>query len=164
MGRLLSRLLGGRLRPVLVASFSLVAALTVGLNTLATSRVIGDYLTAAEDERVARDMDLAKAFYQLKLDEIAAISRRLVLDPWVIDNLGFAAHGDPHAIEIIDQQIANKIAVLALGGTHLIALLDQEGDVLVGRVLLGGRPAVAADGGKPVGKSADCGDRAEHCQ
>jgi two-component system NtrC family sensor kinase len=135
MGRLLSRLLSGRLRPVLVASFSLVAALTVVLNTLATSRVIGDYLAAAEDDRVARDMDLAKAFYQLKLDEIAAISHRLVLDSYVIDNLSFAAHGDPHAIEIIDQQIANKIAVLALGGTHLIALLDQQGDLLVGRVL-----------------------------
>jgi len=135
MGRLFSRLLGGRLRLVLVASLCLVAALTVGLNTLATSRVIGDYLTAAEDERVARDMDLARAFYQLKLDEIAAISHRLVLDPWVIENLGLAARGDPRAIQIIDQQITNKIAVLALGGTHLIALLDQQGDLLVGRVL-----------------------------
>lgn len=133
--QMLTALLGGRLRAVLVASFSMVVALTVGLNVLATSRVIGDYLTAAENERVARDMDLAKAFYQLKLDEIAAISQRLVLDPWVIDNLELAALGNPDAVHIIDQQITNKITVLALGGTHLIAALDPQGEVLIGRVL-----------------------------
>jgi len=135
MRRFISTLLGGRLQIVLIASFSLVAGLTVGLNTVATSRVISDYLTAAEDERVARDMDLADAFYQLKLDEIAAISHRLVLDPWVIQSLPAARQGQAEAIQIIDQQITNKITVLALGGTHLIAVLDAEGNILVGRVL-----------------------------
>lgn len=135
MRRLGVRLLGGRLQIVLIASFSLVAALTVGLNTVATSRVIGEYLSAAEEERVARDMDLAKAFYQLKLDEIAAISHRLVLDPWVLQSLDDASRGRPEAVQIIDQQITNKITVLALGGTHLIVVLDLEGEVIVGRVL-----------------------------
>jgi len=135
MKRLISTLLGGRLQIVLIASFSLVAALTVGLNTVVTSRVINDYLAAAEDERVARDMDLADAFYQLKLDEIAAISHRLVLDPWVIQSLPPATQGQADAMQIIDQQITNKITVLALGGTHLIAVLDAEGNILVGRVL-----------------------------
>lgn len=135
MRRLISTLLGGRLQIVLIASFSVVAALTVGLNTLVIQRVINDYLAAAEDERVARDMDLADAFYQLKLDEVAAISRRLVLDQWVIQNLPAAIQGQAEAIRIIDQQITNKITVLALGGTHLIAVLDTEGNILVGRVL-----------------------------
>ena len=134
-GHFLSRLFGGRLQTVLTLSFSLVAALTVGIGTLATSRVIADYLTAAEDARVARDMGLAEAFYQLKLDEVASISHRLVLDRWVIENAAIAGEGDAAAVELIDQEITNKITVLALGGTHLIAVLDPHGTLIVGRVL-----------------------------
>jgi len=135
MKRFFSWLLGGRLQIVLVACFSLVAALTVGLNAVVVSRVIQDYLADAENDLVARDMNLADAFYQLKLDEVAAISRRLVLDPWVIQSLPDACQGKSEALDIIDQQITNKIAVLALGGTHFIAVLDAEGNILVGRVV-----------------------------
>jgi two-component system NtrC family sensor kinase len=113
-----------------------VAALTVGLGTLVTSRVINNYLAAAEEERVSRDMDLAKAFYQLKLDEVAAISHRLVLDPWVVENVPAADQGQSDAIKVIDQEINNKITVLALGGTHLITVLDQKGDIITGQVLM----------------------------
>ena len=130
-----SRLFGGRLQIVLIAGFSLVAALTVGLGAAAISRVISDYLTAAENERVARDMDLANAFYQLKLTEVAAISHRLVLEPLVLQSIPEAFYGQIGAINTIDQLITNKIMVLALGGTHLIALLDSQGNILVGRVL-----------------------------
>ena len=118
----MTSLLGGRLRKVLIASFCLVAGLTVGLNALVTSRVIQEYLTSAEANLVARDMNLAKAFYQLKLDEVSAISHRLALDPWVIQNLTAASQKNADALRIIDQQIVNKITVLALGGTHLIEI------------------------------------------
>lgn len=135
MKRLPALLLGGRLRLVLTACFALVAALTVGVGTLVTSRVINDYLSEAEAEQVARDMDLAEAFYQLKLDEIAAISHRLVLDSWVVQSLPEAVQGQAEALGVIDQQITNKITVLALGGTHLIAVLDAQGEILTGQVL-----------------------------
>jgi hypothetical protein len=135
MKGLIIKLFGGRLRIVLIMCFALVAGLTVGLNTLVTSRVIRDYLTSAEDAQIARDMRLAKAFYQLKLDETTAISYRLALDPWVIQNLVNAAKGYTDAQSIIDQQITNKITVLALGGTHLIAALNKQGSIVVGRVL-----------------------------
>ena len=59
MKGIMVKLFGGRLRIVLIACFSLVAGLTVGLNTLVTSRVIRDYLSAAEDDQIARDMGLA---------------------------------------------------------------------------------------------------------
>ena len=134
MRRFTSTLLGGRLRSVLIAFFSLIAALAVGLGTVVISRVINEYLADAKDERVARDMDLAHAFYQLELDEVAAIGHRMVRDPHVIQSLPAASQGQAEAIQIIDQQITNKITVLALGGTHLVAVLDPEGNVLVGRV------------------------------
>jgi two-component system NtrC family sensor kinase len=135
MKRFLSPLLGGRLLVVLIVSLSLVAALTVGLNALVVSQVIRDYLETSEANLVARDMDLANAFYQLKLDEVAAISYRLALDPWVAQGLEGAAQGQPEALQLIDQQITNKITVLALGGTHLIAVLNADGNLLVGRVV-----------------------------
>ena len=135
MSKWIPSLSGGRLRKVLIASFCLVAGLTVGLNALVTSRVIQDYLSSAESNLVGRDMNLAKAFYQLKLEEVSAISHRLALDPWVIQNLAAASQKNAQAIRIIDQQITNKITVLALGGTHLIAILNAQGDLVVGRVL-----------------------------
>jgi two-component system NtrC family sensor kinase len=135
MRRFLSDLLGGRLLTVLVACFSLVAALTVGLNAIAVSQVIRSFLETSESKLVARDMTLAEFFYQLKLDEVGAISYRLALDPFVKQGLPGAVVGESSARQLIDQQITNKIQVLALGGTHLIAVLDASGNVLAGRVL-----------------------------
>jgi len=120
---------------VLIVSFAFVAALTVGVGTWATARVIGDYLTRAEDDRVGRDMELAESFYHLKLEEVAAISHRLVLDRWVNQYLPEAIRGESDALRVIDEEITNKIAVLSLGGTHLIAILDAQGNIRVARVL-----------------------------
>ncbi len=129
------KFLGGRLRTTLFTSFVFVAILTVGLNALVVSHVINDYLASAEAERVARDMKLAETFYQLKLQEVAAISQRLTLDQWVVENFAAAAQGDPQAIQIIERQITNEIAILALGGTHFITVLDANGNLVVGKVL-----------------------------
>jgi two-component system NtrC family sensor kinase len=120
---------------VLIASFSLVAALTVGLNALVISRVIDNYLTAAEDERVARDMNLAMAFYQLELDEVSALSERTTRDPQLVQYQPMALQGQAEAIEILDQVITRKLAVPAVGGTHLVLVFDSSGNIRVGRVL-----------------------------
>ncbi len=98
MRRWIGIIFGGRLQKVLIASFTLVAGLTIGLDTLVTSRVISEYLSKAESDLVARDIDLAKAFYQLKLEEIQAISHRLSLDTWIISGLPAAARGESEAI------------------------------------------------------------------
>lgn len=135
MKQLIVRLLGGQLQPVLIACFSLVAALTVGLSTVVTLRVITDYLDEAMNNRVARDMDLANAFYQLKLDEIEAVAERMVLDPQVVQNLPAALEGQEEARSLIDQVIGRKISVPTLGGTHLLLVLDGEGNIVFGRVL-----------------------------
>lgn len=135
MKQLIVRLLGGQLQPVLIACFSLVAALTVGLSTVVTLSVITDYLDEAMNNRVARDMDLANAFYQLKLDEIRAVAERMVRDPQVVQNLPAALEGREDARSLIDQEISRKISVPTLGGTHLLLVLDGEGNITLGRVL-----------------------------
>jgi len=127
--------LGGRLQIVLIASFSLVVALTIGLFAIVVSQLIEDYLTEAKNESVARDMALAESFYQLKKEEIQAVGYRMVRDPRVIDNIPGMFGQDPKALEIMDQEISRKITVPTLGGTHLILLLDTQGNIHQGRVL-----------------------------
>ncbi len=136
MKRLVRLLLGRRLQVVLIASFSLIAALTVGLSTIATSRVINDYLTTTEADLVARDMELAKSLYQMKLDEVAAISYRMARDVRVIESLPVATRGADDAVQTIDQQIIHKSTVPTVEGTHLVAIFDTQGNILVSRVLL----------------------------
>ena len=128
-------LFNGRLQVTLTTSFILLAVITIGVGGVVISRLINEYLASAADERVARDMDLAKAFYQMKLDEVAGISHRLSLDAQVKDQLTDAISGQAAALDQIDAQITNKITVMALGGTHLIAVLDAQGTLVSGRVL-----------------------------
>lgn len=133
--RMLTSLLGGRLKNVLIASFALVAALTVGLNAIAVSQVIGDYLGEAETERVERDMDLAQAFYQLQLDDVVGISHSLAVDPLLTSRAVEAAQGQMDARAFIDQRIENVVQAFSFGGMHLVAVLDANGDLLTARIV-----------------------------
>ena len=135
MRRLLAWLTGRWLLPVLVAGFALTAAITVVVATLITYNVINDYLVEAQDKRVGRDMDLAEAFYQLKLDETAAISYRMAQDARVVQHLLAASQGQAEAIQIIDEQIIHKITVPIVGGTYLLVVLDTEGNLVASRAL-----------------------------
>ena len=87
MQRFLPGLFGGQLRTLLIISFSLIASITVGVGTVATSRTITDYLASAADERVARDMDLARSFYDTRMERVARVSQRLALSPTLGDLL-----------------------------------------------------------------------------
>lgn len=133
----LAALFGGPLQPVLIACFSLVAALTIGLGTLVTSRVIADYLDQAMSERVARDMQLAGALYQLKLDEIRSLGWRLATNPLIAPNLDAAKAGEPEALAILDYEVGRALSAPPLSGPHFAVVLDARGEVVTGRVLTG---------------------------
>src|SRR5690242_8900424 len=126
MSRLFSAFFGRRLQSVLVTSFIFVAILTAALNTLVISRVINDYLSSAQNERVGRDMDLANGLYQEKLNEVAGIGERTARDPQTITNLSAAIAGDPLALLAIDQVISRKITVPLLGSSEVILVLDRQ--------------------------------------
>jgi two-component system NtrC family sensor kinase len=118
---------------VLVISFSLVAALTIIVGAWAISRTISQYLAEAMSERVARDMQLAKADYDLMLREIAGTTNRLASDPQLVENLNRIRQGDESALMSIDQQIAVKFIGSALGGNRLIATVGSDGKLLAGQ-------------------------------
>ena len=137
MNRLFKNLFSAPFQAVLVVSFSLVAALTIAIGTWTISRTITDYLSNAMNERVARDMQLAQALYNLTLDEIEGITQRIVMDPLVIYYLSGSHQRDENTQAIIEQQITTNISGLAFGGNQLIAILDQNGELIAGRLRSG---------------------------
>ena len=127
--------MGGRFQVLLATLFSLVAALTVGLSALATSRLVNEYLVNAKADSVARDMDLAKAFYQAKLEKIVTIGK------WLANNIcgegtATSSRQDMQScISNLDLQVIEAIPSIALENSRLVAILDADGNVLEARAL-----------------------------
>ncbi len=136
MNRIFSAFFGGRLQSLLMVSFIFVAIVTAALNTVVISRVINDYLTSAQADRVSRDMDLATGLYQEKLKEVQAMGQRLGNDPQTIENLPAAISGSAAAQAAIDQVIGRKASTPAIGSSEFILILDKKGQILTGHVLL----------------------------
>jgi hypothetical protein len=67
MRRIVAPFVGWRLQYILVVAFVLVTAVTIAIGTPVTYSVMNRYLAGAQDARVGRDMNLAEAFYDLKL-------------------------------------------------------------------------------------------------
>src|SRR5512142_2137057 len=136
MNRIFSAFVGGRLQSLLVVSFIFVAIVTAALNTVVISRVINDYLTSAQADRVSRDMELASGLYQEKLKEVQSMGQRLANDPQTIENLPAAISGNAAAQAAIDQVIGRKATTPAIGSSEFILILDERGQILTGHVLL----------------------------
>ncbi|MGB9301119.1 MAG: cache domain-containing protein [Anaerolineae bacterium] len=133
MRRYIGRLLGSRLQTTLVILFSLIALVTVGATALVTSKLIGDYLSDAQDRRVSRDMQLAEAFYEIKLDKISTTARRLASSEPVVDALPLAADGDAEAMGTLQESVENEIRSQSLVASHFIVLVDAKGESILGR-------------------------------
>ena len=109
MRRFLLGLFGGRLRTILVVSFSLIATITVSVGAVAISRTITDYRESAADDRVARDMDLARAFYDSRTDSLARVSRRLASSPTIKERLAALNQGEAVAIFAMEDELRSEI-------------------------------------------------------
>ena len=120
---------------VLVISFSLIAAIAIGVGAWSISITISDYLSDTMNERVARDMQLAETFYNQKLNEIKGITNRSSVDPLVIENIGPTLQGNEGSRAIIEKQITNDLTAPGLGGNQLIAVLDKDGNILAAQQL-----------------------------
>jgi two-component system NtrC family sensor kinase len=135
MRRHINRLLGFRLQTTLVILFSLIALLTVGATALVTSKLIGDYLSGAQDRRVSRDMQLAEAFYEIKLDKISSTARRLASGAPVVGALPLVSQGDADAVAALEESVGNEIGSQSLTASHFIVVLDADGDSVLGRTV-----------------------------
>jgi two-component system NtrC family sensor kinase len=133
MIRYINGLLGFRLQTTLVILFSLIALVTVGATALVTSKLIGDYLAGAQDRRVSRDMQLAEAFYEIKLEKISGTARRLASSEFVVATLPEAARGSAEAMRTLEESVENEITAQSLIASHFIVVLDAEGNAVLGK-------------------------------
>jgi two-component system NtrC family sensor kinase len=132
MQRFWSTLFSGRLRTVLMVSFCLIAAITIGIGAVATSKTITDYLARAADQRVARDMDLALAFYRTREQRIARVAQRLAATCAMRNAVGEQGSSESG---LIDAAVDNEIHAEPPIRNQLIMVLDREGNVLSGRLV-----------------------------
>jgi two-component system NtrC family sensor kinase len=141
MQKLLNRLGNLRLQHILIAGFALTAALAIVLGAPITYSVINNYLEDAQDARVGRDMDLANAFYNNKLNDIASTAGRLASLRSLRHNLSEAKEGNVEAIQAIEEGIDNEIANLPQGTRRFIVTADAQGTGITGRVSSNGQLA-----------------------
>ena len=134
MKRLLASLSNWRFQHVLIIGFALTAAITIGVSSLITYRVINKYLEDAQDARIGRDMDLAKAFYDDKLQHISATAQRIASSRITEHNIGSASRGDSSSIAAITSVVENEIAYLPPGTQRFVVLTDAHGNYVTGGI------------------------------
>lgn len=134
MQRILARLVGWRLQRILVVAFVLITGLTVAVGTPITYAVMNKYLAGAQDARVGRDMDLAEAFYELKLHDIQYTAERLADRSNVETNLVAADQSDFEALQAIELEVDNELSVLPPDSQRFVVIVDANGKTIAGRM------------------------------
>jgi two-component system, NtrC family, sensor kinase len=133
--RNIRELYSGPFQAALVFSFTLVAAITIGVGVWVISNTINAYLAEVMDEQVARDIHLANTLYNIRLSELNSIARQLSLSSIVVDNILPATHGDEVALNALENKISNTVGGAALSGNHFIAILDASGNTLASQLV-----------------------------
>jgi two-component system NtrC family sensor kinase len=80
-------------------------------------------------------MDLARAFYNTRIDRLARVSRRLALSSTLQDGLSALAEGSALAMVGIQDTVRNELKVPTINGSQVILVLDPQGEVLAGELL-----------------------------
>lgn len=135
MQRILRRMTNLKLQHILIIGFMLTAAITIGTSTVMTYTVINNYLADAQDRRVGRDMDLAEAFYDLKLKDIGSMAGRLAGSPLIRNNLTAASQGDSQAVQLLEETIDNELRNLPASTQRFVLITDIQGVSTTGQVL-----------------------------
>lgn len=135
MERFLARLTRLKLQYILVLGFMLTAAITIGTSTWMTYTVINRYLKEAQDARVGRDMNLAEAFYDLKLNDIRSMAGRLSASRTIRYNVAAASQDESQAIRILEESIDNELQNLPPSTKRFVIVTDARGFSVAGQVL-----------------------------
>jgi two-component system NtrC family sensor kinase len=135
MPKFLAQLVGWRLQYVLIIGFVLTTTITIAVLTPVTYSLINNYLKDAQDRRVGRDMDLAEAFYNNKLNDISATARRIASARIVEHNLVAAAQGDPRALQAVFDVIDNELSNLPASAQRFVVVTDAQGTGVAGLIV-----------------------------
>ncbi len=120
-----------RLQNVLLISFALIAVVTFVVEIWTTSAIVNNYTERAENNRVARDMNLAIAFYERSLIQIDGAARRLAGNPTIAEQIDAAQAGDRSIQSNLERQMATELRTIYPSGTHFILIVDRDGNMVV---------------------------------
>jgi two-component system NtrC family sensor kinase len=120
-----------RLQNVLLISFALIAVVTFVVEIWTTSAIVNNYTERAENNRVARDMNLAVAFYERSLIQINGAARRLAGDPTLAQQIDAVQAGDRPIQSNLERQMAIELRTIHPLGTHFILIVDRDGNLVV---------------------------------
>jgi two-component system NtrC family sensor kinase len=132
--RLAAILSNWRLQYILIIGFVFTTTITILVGSLMIYRLINNYLEDAQSARVGRDMDLALAFYNIKMSDISSTAKRIGSMPSVEQNLVAASAGDRQAIQAIQDVIENEVSNLPSDAQRFIVVTNAEGKSLVGMI------------------------------
>ena len=119
-----------RLQNVLLISFILIAVVTSVVGIWTTSAVVNNYTEQAENERVARDMNLAVAFYERNLAQINGIATRLSSEPTISQQIGAVQAGDSVAQGNLEHRMIDELNTICCPGTHFVLVVDEDGNLV----------------------------------
>lgn len=111
----------------LVASFTLVAALTIGVGDWVISRTINDYLSESMNERVAHNAHLARSIYEAKQEQVAGLSYNLAKDAAILVSL---QAGDGASRRVIGERLQTHLQAPGLENDYCVVLLDSQGNIV----------------------------------
>ncbi len=120
-----------RLQNVLLISFILIAVVTSVVGIWTTSAVVNNYTEQAENERVARDMNLAVAFYERNLAQINGIATRLSSEPTISQQIGAVQAGDSVAQSNLEHRMIDELNTICCPGTHFVLVVDGDSNLAV---------------------------------
>lgn len=119
-----------RLQNVLLISFILIAVVTSVVGIWTTSVVVNNYTEQAENERVARDMNLATAFYEQSLTQLDGAATRLASEPTLAQQIGAAQAGDSVVQANLEHRMADELDTIYPPGTHFVLTVDRDGNLV----------------------------------
>jgi two-component system NtrC family sensor kinase len=111
----------------LVASFTLVAALTIGVGDWVISRTINDYLSESMNERVAHNAHLARSIYNARQEQVTGISYNLAKDAAIA---GSIEAGDEASRRLIGERLQTHLQAPGLDNDYCVVLLDSQGNIV----------------------------------
>ncbi|MCD6425001.1 MAG: cache domain-containing protein [Anaerolineales bacterium] len=122
----------GPVQAVLVFSFTLVAALTIGIGNWVITNTITSYLAEAMDERIEQDFLTAELFYQFRLEDLARTANQLAISKTVRNSFAEAREGNASAIRDLESKIETALSDCMLKGNRVVVVLDDQGNLVAG--------------------------------
>lgn len=123
---------GGPVQAVLVFSFTLVAALTIGIGNWVIANTITSYLAEAMDERIEQDFLTAELFYQFWLEDLARAANQLSISRTVRNSFAEAREGNALAIRDLESKIETTLSDYMVKGNKVVVVLDDQGNLVAG--------------------------------